>query len=536
MKNLLLLLLCSFLLGAELPNKHHPQIFKTAAATRWKHFDGNTIRSVIADDGVYSDSREDGHGGVYWPKDSSSIAMYTAGLIIVGKHQPTNKLRTAAEYFRSELQPGPILGTFNTSTNDVSVAADRNDTTYRIYKITIGDNAVTNPDFANWPGDLGAPYHDVNNNGQWDKGIDTPQLLGDQMLWSVVNDLDTAAHESIGASPPMGLEIQTAYYGFNRSAPVGNTMLIQWKIINKSDAQYDSLFVGMFSDVDMGDGGDDVTGYDTTLSLAYVYNGDDFDGTGHGYGSTPPSVGTLFLEATPAVQPYSHTFWVKTLGDYSDLPMGGLTFPQSVFNYARGLSRDFAQPYVDPVTNQQTRFAFTGDPVTNQGWTWAVSQFLPGDARSFFSLGPITLAPGDTQEVNAAFIISRGSDRLHSITLLRNYAAEVKAAYQNNFLVTVADNEQVLTDFTLEQNFPNPFNPTTTIKYTLPTGSFVTIAVYNVLGQKVKTLISESRDKGSYQVFWDGTDDANNSVAGGIYFYRLETNELRITKRMLLLK
>jgi hypothetical protein len=90
--------------------------------------------------------------------------------------------------------------------------------------------------------------------------------------------------------------------------------------------------------------------------------------------------------------------------------------------------------------------------------------------------------------------------------------------------------------FSLEQNYPNPFNPTTTIRFSVPVSSFITVAVYNVLGQRVKTLTSETRDKGTFELLWDGTDDANKPVASGMYFYRLEAEGTRITKKMQLLR
>ena len=91
-------------------------------------------------------------------------------------------------------------------------------------------------------------------------------------------------------------------------------------------------------------------------------------------------------------------------------------------------------------------------------------------------------------------------------------------------------------DFVLQQNYPNPFNPTTTIEYSIPTRSHVTIEVFNVLGQKVRTLLDESKSVGSYQVEWSGTDDAGRPVSTGVYLYRLSSSNSVLQKRMLLLK
>jgi len=86
-------------------------------------------------------------------------------------------------------------------------------------------------------------------------------------------------------------------------------------------------------------------------------------------------------------------------------------------------------------------------------------------------------------------------------------------------------------------NYPNPFNPTTTISFSvLQTSSFVTLGIYNLKGQKVKTLINETLAAGEHSVVWDGRDENNKSVSSGVYFYRLKTRQQVITKKMLLIK
>ncbi|MBU0983975.1 MAG: T9SS type A sorting domain-containing protein [candidate division Zixibacteria bacterium] len=92
------------------------------------------------------------------------------------------------------------------------------------------------------------------------------------------------------------------------------------------------------------------------------------------------------------------------------------------------------------------------------------------------------------------------------------------------------------TRFALEQNYPNPFNPETRIEFSLPEASAVTLAVYNVLGQQVRTLASGDLPAGTHSVVWNGTDDYGRSVASGVYLYRLETGASVVTKKMMLLK
>ncbi len=88
----------------------------------------------------------------------------------------------------------------------------------------------------------------------------------------------------------------------------------------------------------------------------------------------------------------------------------------------------------------------------------------------------------------------------------------------------------------LQQNYPNPFNPSTTIEFTVSSASPITLRVYDVLGQRVKNLLDERVGAGRYTVQWDGTDDASQPVAGGVYFYRMEAGDFVTAKKMLLLK
>jgi uncharacterized delta-60 repeat protein len=91
-------------------------------------------------------------------------------------------------------------------------------------------------------------------------------------------------------------------------------------------------------------------------------------------------------------------------------------------------------------------------------------------------------------------------------------------------------------DFALSQNYPNPFNPSTKIDFTLKKPGFVTLQIYDILGRKVKTLVSEELSSGYKSVTWNGKNDAGKEVASGIYFYQLKSGDLSEPKKMLLLK
>ncbi len=90
--------------------------------------------------------------------------------------------------------------------------------------------------------------------------------------------------------------------------------------------------------------------------------------------------------------------------------------------------------------------------------------------------------------------------------------------------------------FSLGQNFPNPFNPITKIGYGLPEDSHVEIAIYNILGQKVKTLISERQAPGYRFATWDGRDNSGRFVSTGVYIYVMTAGSFHDVKKLLLLK
>ena len=90
--------------------------------------------------------------------------------------------------------------------------------------------------------------------------------------------------------------------------------------------------------------------------------------------------------------------------------------------------------------------------------------------------------------------------------------------------------------FTLSQNYPNPFNPITYIRYDLPEDSFVSITIYDMLGNVVNNLVNANKSSGYKSVQWNATDDFGKSVSAGVYLYSIEAGEFRQTKKMILLK
>ncbi|MBN2425909.1 MAG: T9SS type A sorting domain-containing protein [Calditrichaceae bacterium] len=109
-------------------------------------------------------------------------------------------------------------------------------------------------------------------------------------------------------------------------------------------------------------------------------------------------------------------------------------------------------------------------------------------------------------------------------------------SYQDYVSIRPELPEGVINNYTLNQNYPNPFNPQTSISYSLPRPGQVSLIIYNVLGQKVKTLINGKADAGTHYHVWKGVDDRGNKVASGIYFYKLEAENFSAIKKMVLVK
>jgi hypothetical protein len=106
----------------------------------------------------------------------------------------------------------------------------------------------------------------------------------------------------------------------------------------------------------------------------------------------------------------------------------------------------------------------------------------------------------------------------------------------NPSAVTLADEDGLPNNFELGQNYPNPFNPETMIRYYLPKPSTTRLIVYNLIGQKVTTLVNQEQPAGLHSIQWNGNDDAGRNVSSGVYFIRLEAGDFAKSRKLLLLR
>ena len=98
------------------------------------------------------------------------------------------------------------------------------------------------------------------------------------------------------------------------------------------------------------------------------------------------------------------------------------------------------------------------------------------------------------------------------------------------------DLSSIIKDFSISQNYPNPFNTETTIEYQLPNSSDVSLRIYNIMGQLVKTLVNRNQPVGYYSIQWNGRNDKGDNVSSGIYLYRLNVKDFDQTKKLVLLR
>jgi len=132
----------------------------------------------------------------------------------------------------------------------------------------------------------------------------------------------------------------------------------------------------------------------------------------------------------------------------------------------------------------------------------------------------------------------RGTDNTVRSAILYIDSSQQNLYFDASSFTGVEDEarNEVIQGFSLKQNFPNPFNPTTKIEFVLSKSGQVKIEIFNILGEKVKTLTDQYLKAGHQMIEWDGKDDLGKEVTSGVYFYRLQTEDLTETKKMVLLR
>jgi hypothetical protein len=111
-----------------------------------------------------------------------------------------------------------------------------------------------------------------------------------------------------------------------------------------------------------------------------------------------------------------------------------------------------------------------------------------------------------------------------------NFTPSLILAVEEDFDLAIPE------EYMLDQNYPNPFNPSTSIRFALPRAGFASLRIYNIIGQEVANLLTGNLPAGSFRATWDGKDMNGETVASGVYLYRLQVGDYVETRKMLLLK
>lgn len=309
---LIIVTLCSMVVALaqqQYLEKKQFNVFKPLVLSS-NNFDGNRIECDIENNGMFVSHRVSGRSGLSWPKGNGTQTVFASGLWLGGKINGEVRV-TAAEY-SGELASGPW-------------GADHDDEKYKIYKVNKSDlsNPLDSEDFQNWPAELGAPWIDNDNNGVYEPlpdGPDHPDFIGDQVLWMVMNDGVTDLH-SVFQTDPLGIEIQRTVYGFDNNDALGDVMFVKDLIFNKGGNIIKDIYLGLWSDVDLGDASDDFVGCDTTLNLGICYN-DGPDANFANYINGTPAIGYDLIQGPKVLeQGESATMFGRTIQNYKNLNM-----------------------------------------------------------------------------------------------------------------------------------------------------------------------------------------------------------------------
>ncbi|HTX17402.1 MAG TPA: T9SS type A sorting domain-containing protein [Bacteroidota bacterium] len=431
----------------------------------------NDFLDIVGNNGDGSFNPRTNSAGGEIPNGSALYSIFEDGLVWGGYQN--GQLKVGGSTYRHGLQPGKIVtpGTGGSA----PISDDPTLSKYRVYRVRpdinpsvsfdsakarldaelanypplffatsqqLYDQYIT--DWNEWPASDGAPFFDKNGDGIYEPSVDIPGVPGaDQTLWYVANDLDPAHTTFLYGSQPLGLEFQRTVWGYNSVGPLGQAMFSFYRVVNKSGARIDSMYLTQWSDPDIGDASDDFVGCDSTMSLGYAYNAQDIDAQ---YGPYPPAIAYVLLgPAVPGsasdsalVGPFkirkgyknlmmtSFNFFINGGTTYFDPQLGDYSGTVQWYNLMKGLVGSTGAPHINPTTGRATKFPLSGNPLIGTGWIDG-SVAPPGDRRMALSAGPITMAAGDTAIVASLLIGEWQGTRLQNVAALQGLISSAKS-------------------------------------------------------------------------------------------------------------
>jgi streptogramin lyase len=169
--------------------------------------------------------------------------------------------------------------------------------------------------------------------------------------------------------------------------------------------------------------------------------------------------------------------------------------------------------------------------------------FVTADWRHIVRLPPLSLFPGEGGAAAAGIAIDPATGDIWFSEFHRKRIGRLRKVPEGSATVfgdllpgLILSSTSIPKDFRVHQNLPNPFNAATVIQYDLPQPVKVKVEIYNIRGQKVRTLLDEFQEAGYKSVLWDGADEDGAGIASGVYFYRLEAGDRVSVRRMTLLR
>lgn len=397
------------------------------------------------------------HGDMWWdpqvqiakctfPNSTTKNIGFTGTLWMSG-YDNTGALHVAAQTYRqdgNDYWPGPLAGTtgalpYATSEKWAKIWKLRRSDIQYFLSLSTHTTSTTPAAILTWPaagntyaagyggapltiaaGTDMAPFVDVNSNGLYEPLLgDYPDVKGDMALWSVFNDNGPSHDNTDGL--PLGVEVQTSTYAYNRGTLIDNVVYYNYRIVNRSANTYDSFRFAIFTDIDLGYYLDDYIGYDSAhrMGIAYNANNDDGASAGHpanSYGTSIPMVGITCIKVVPAIDtagpaPMGAFTYYRNDSSAIGNPTTGLQYD----GYMRGRIRSgdyFTNDYAGPGivttgtgTGPITDYVFTGDPSLPAQWSECYSTNPPGDRRFVLAAPQIPVfAPGAVYSITFALL------------------------------------------------------------------------------------------------------------------------------------
>jgi len=501
------------------------------AQTPFPTIDSVNINNINASVLVHGDMWWNGNPATgihkcFYPNGTQKNIAFASALWMAG-YDGASQLHVAAQTYRqhgNDYWPGPLNSsdtlTYATSQDWAKIWKINRTTIDSFLGITTHTTTNTPSAILTWPakgntyatGNAGvaltitedmAPFVDLNGNGIYEPLLgEYPDVKGDQALWWVFSDNGPTHNESHGK--PLGVEIHAISYAYKRGTLLDNVIYYEYTIKNKSANTYNNFRIGQYADMDLGYPFDDFIGFDSAHRMAITYNGenDDFgvstpgSDTTNWYGKNIPVVGVTMI-ALPGDAPGSYV--PAGSFDYYNNDasvIGNPTNDSQYNNYLRAKKRDGT--HFTNGAGISVNYVFASDPTDTAGSSECATHDVPGDRRTIIASNDFTLAPGTSEQIVMALIVTPlDTNNACPDVSFAGINTVADTAWQNYYNLPELSTP-VLTTNTSILIYPNPTHAHLFIDD--KTTGTKTIVVYNTLGQQVNVNISAHQNSSDISV------------------------------------